>query len=144
MHAAAQPLCDIDRTVMRVKMSSREPLANLFSKGFDKPSDLLCCAFGLRSTEIDAYFALISGPKTVKNIADRIGRDRSTVQRVLKKLKKMGLIDTEERTFDRGGYYYVYRAISTEEVRQEILARLEQWYDETRRFLLEPWPDPPG
>jgi predicted transcriptional regulator len=130
--------------LMRLKMSTRDSLANLFSKGFENPSDLLCCAFGLRSTEIDTYFALISGPKTVKEIASRIGRDRSTVQRVLPKLKKKGLIESEERTFDRGGYYLVYRAISTEEVREEILAKLEHWYEETRRFLLDPWPEPPS
>ncbi len=117
-------------------------MANLFSKGFENPSDLLCCAFGLRSTEIDAYFALISGPKTVKEIASRIGRDRSTVQRVIQKLVNKGLIESEERTFDRGGFYHVYRAISPDEVREEILTRLERWYEETRRFLLDPWPEP--
>jgi predicted transcriptional regulator len=130
-------------TLMRMKMSSQDSLANLFNKGFENPSDLLCCAFGLRSTEIDTYFALISGPKTVKEIASRIGRDRSTVQRVLPKLKEKGLIESEERALKRGGNYFVYRAVSTEEVREEILAKLEHWYEETRRFLLDPWPEPP-
>lgn len=125
-------------------MSARDPLANLFTKGFENPSDLLCCAFGLRSTEIDTYFALVSGPKTVKQIATLIGRDRSTVQRVIQKLVKKGLIEGEERAFDRGGTYNVYSAISPDEVREEILARLERWYEETRRFLLDPWPEPPG
>ena len=123
-------------------MSSNAILADLFSKSFEKPSDLLCCAFGLRNTEIDVYFSLISGPKTVKNIATRIDRDRSTVQRVLASLKDKGLVEMDEQTFDRGGYYYVYRAISTDTVRGEILARLDRWYNETRRFLLEPWADP--
>ena len=119
-------------------------MANLFTKGFENPSDLLCCAFGLRSTEIDTYFALVSGPKTVKQIASLIGRDRSTVQRVIQKLVKKGLIEGEERTFDRGGTYNVYCAISPDEVRGEILARLERWYEETRRFLLNPWPESPS
>ncbi|MFW9967666.1 MAG: helix-turn-helix domain-containing protein [Candidatus Thorarchaeota archaeon] len=123
-------------------MSSNAILADLFSKSFEKPSDLLCCAFGLRNTEIDVYFSLISGPKTVKEIATRIDRDRSTVQRVLASLKDKGLVEMDEQTFERGGYYYVYRAISTETVRGEILARLDRWYNETRRFLLEPWADP--
>ncbi|MFW9846598.1 MAG: helix-turn-helix domain-containing protein [Candidatus Thorarchaeota archaeon] len=123
-------------------MSSKAPLADLFSKSFEKPSDLLCCAFGLRDTEIDVYFSLISGPKTVRNIATMINKDRSTVQRVLSSLKDKGLVEMNEKTFERGGYFYVYRALSTDAVREEILARLERWYTETRRFLLEPWTDP--
>jgi len=60
----------------------------------------------------------------------------------LASLKDKGLVEMDEQTFDRGGYYYVYRAISTDTVRGEILARLDRWYNETRRFLLEPWADP--
>ena len=122
-------------------MTTREALIGLFDKGFDKPSDLLCCAFGLRSTEIDAFFSLFSGPKTVREIASQVNRERSTVQRVLKRLHKKGLVEQEEQTFDRGGYYYVYRAVSTKEVRDQILSQLERWYRETRRFLLESWPE---
>jgi predicted transcriptional regulator len=125
-----------------IQMSSKAPLADLFSKSFEKPSDLLCCAFGLRDTEIDVYFSLITGPKTVKEIAVRIDRDRSTVQRVLTSLKDKGLVEMNEQTFERGGYYHIYRAISSDSVRGEILARLDRWYKETRRFLLEPWADP--
>ncbi|MHA1924624.1 MAG: helix-turn-helix domain-containing protein [Candidatus Thorarchaeota archaeon] len=95
----------------------------------------------MRDTEIDVYFSLITGPKTVKEIATRIDRDRSTVQRVLASLKDKGLVEMNEQTFERGGYYYVYRAISTDSVRSEILARLDRWYKKTRRFLLEPWGD---
>ncbi len=125
------------------KMTAREALIGLFDKGFDKPSDLLCCAFGLRNTEIDAFFSLLSGPKTVREISTQVNRERSTVQRVLKRLHKKGLVEQEGRTFDRGGYYYVYRAVSTKDVRDQILSQLERWYNETRRFLLESWPEKP-
>ncbi len=125
-------------------MTSRDPLDNLFSKRFDKPSDLLCCAFGLRDSEIDTYFALMSGEKTVEEIAQMIDRDRTTVQRVLKKLHKKGLVKRKSETFDRGGYYYVYNAISTGTVRKRILKQLDDWYSKTRKFLLAQWPDPPS
>jgi predicted transcriptional regulator len=140
VHAIAQPLSGATIIPLH-RMTARDALVGLFEKGFDKPSDLLCCAFGLRNTEIDAFFSLMSGPRTVKEIALKIGRDRSTIQRILTKLCQKGLVEQEERTFDRGGYYYMYRAVSSIDVRDQILSQLEEWYNQTRRFLLESWPD---
>ncbi len=123
-------------------MSTRNPLDNLFARSLERPSDLLCCAFGLRTSEIDAYFTLISGPKTVEEIAAIIKRDRSTVQRVLKKLLDSGLAIRERRFLSRGGYYFVYRAVSEEVVKSQILSMLEQWYHRIRRIISESWPAP--
>ena len=126
-----------------IAMSVREPLVGLFSKSFEKPSDLLCCAFGLRNSEIDTYFSLIDGPKTVEQISDFIGKDRSTVQRVLNKLHKKNLVDRTTHFIDRGGYYYQYSAKSTEKIRKEILNQLDEWYEATKSFLLQSWPRAP-
>ena len=120
-------------------MSARDSMVGLFNKSFDKPSDLLCCAFGLRNSELDVYFSLISGPKTVEQIAERIGKDRSTVQRVLNRLHSKGLAKREMETIDRGGYYYTYSAEETEIVRDQILTQLEEWYQATKSFLIESW-----
>jgi len=121
-------------------MSARNPMVGLFNRSFNKPSDLLCCAFGLRNSELDVYFELISGPKTVKQIAERIKRDRSTVQRVLNKLHSKGLVMRNTHKIQRGGgYYYEYSAEDTEVVREQILVQLEEWYTATKSFLLKSW-----
>ncbi len=129
--------------VFMIAMSVREPLVGLFSKSFEKPSDLLCCAFGLRNSEIDTYFSLIDGPKTVEQISEFIGKDRSTVQRVLNKLHKKNLVDRTTHFIERGGYYYQYSAKSTEKIRKEILNQLDEWYEATKSFLLQSWPRTP-
>ena len=120
-------------------MSARNPMVGLFNKSFDKPSDLLCCAFGLRNSELDVYFSLISGPKSVEQIAERIKKDRSTVQRVLNKLHSKGLARRDTHKIQRGGYYYEYSAEETEVVRDQILTQLEDWYKATKSFLIESW-----
>lgn len=120
-------------------MSARNPMVGLFNKSFNKPSDLLCCAFGLRNSELDVYFSLISGPKTVEQIAERISKDRSTVQRILNKLHSKGLAKRETHTIQRGGYYYEYSAEETDIVRDQILLQLEEWYQATKSFLMESW-----
>jgi len=120
-------------------MSARNPMVGLFNKSFNKPSDLLCCAFGLRNSELDVYFSLISGPKSVEQIAQRIKKDRSTVQRVLNKLHSKGLARRDTHKIQRGGYYYEYSAEETEVVRDQILTQLEDWYKATKSFLIESW-----
>ena len=124
-------------------MTARNPMVGLFTKNFERPSDMLCCAFGLKNSEIDAYFSLIRAPKTVENIAADINRDRSTVQRVLKKLHEKGLVIRETCHIDRGGYYFTYKAVSTKEVRNQIMTQLDEWYQTTRKFLLSSWSDSP-
>lgn len=123
----------------RTTMNASNPLVGLFQKNFEKPSDLLCCAFGLRNSELDVYFSLVSGSKTVEQIAVRIGKDRSSVQRVLNRLHSKGLVDRKSHRIERGGYFFEYTATSAEAVKVQILARLEDWYKATRRFLLESW-----
>ncbi|MGY5879623.1 MAG: helix-turn-helix domain-containing protein [Candidatus Thorarchaeota archaeon] len=120
-------------------MSDRNLMVGLFNKSFDKPSDLLCCAFGLKNSELDVYFTLISGPKTVEQIAERIGKDRSTVQRVLNKLHTKGLAKRDTHKIQRGGYFYEYSAEKSEIVRDQILVQLEEWYRATKSFLKESW-----
>ncbi|MFW9805938.1 MAG: helix-turn-helix domain-containing protein [Candidatus Thorarchaeota archaeon] len=127
-------------------MSLREPLVGLFSKEFEEPSDLLCCAFGFRDTETKTYFALIGGPKTVEQLSELphfVGKDRSTIQRVLNKLHKNSLVKRTRHFIERGGYYYEYEAISSEKVREELLSQLDEWYEATRSFLKQSWRQTP-
>jgi predicted transcriptional regulator len=124
-------------------MSASNPMVGLFNKSFNKPSDLLCCAFGLRNSELDVYFSLMSGPKSVEQIAERIGKDRSTVQRVLNKLHSKGLAKRDTRNIQRGGYYYEYSAEDSDIIRDQILQQLEEWYKATKSFLIESWTPTP-
>ncbi|TFG34990.1 MarR family transcriptional regulator [Candidatus Thorarchaeota archaeon] len=124
-------------------MNDRNQLVGLFQKSFKNPSDLLCCAFGLRNSELDVYFSLISGLNTVEDIAEKIGKDRSTVQRILNKLHAKGLVLREIQNIPRGGYFYEYRAEASETIRNQILDQLEEWYKATRSFLLESWSQKP-
>ncbi len=120
-------------------MNARNALENLFNKTFERPSDLLCCAFGLKNHEIDAYFSLLPGPRSVEEITSIVGADRSTVQRALKKLLDLNLVIRKRKEIDRGGYYFEYSAISDVAIRDQILEQLDLWYKRTRSFLLENW-----
>ncbi len=136
MHSA-QPL-SLDLQSVSV-MSRKDRISGLFSRSFSRPSELLCCVFGLNKNEIDTYFVLLTGEKTVEEVAEVIDRDRTTVQRVLTSLYKKGLARRETKYFPRGGHYFVYSAVSPEQVREVILRQLDQFYQTTKRFLSDSW-----
>ncbi|MGD2073136.1 MAG: helix-turn-helix domain-containing protein [Candidatus Thorarchaeota archaeon] len=121
-------------------MTRSKNLTGLLTQRIETHTDLMCCAFGLRECEITIYSSLIDNPMTVEDISSIICRDRSTTQRALKTLLRKGLIERDRKHMERGGYFYIYKSISSEEVHKQILAQLDQWYQDTRRFLLESWP----
>jgi predicted transcriptional regulator len=122
-------------------MKNSNPLSGLLTKNIENQTDLMCCAFGLRDCEVTIYSHLKDNPMTVEDISSVICRDRSTTQRALKSLLDKGLIERDRKLMEKGGYFYIYKSISSEAVRKQILGQLDQWYHDTRRFLLERWPE---
>lgn len=94
----------------------------------------------MKDSSAKVYFELLEGPKTVEDISVLIGRDRSVAQRYLKELVDSNLAITEKVSLDQGGYRHIYVANPSEEVKSQILQQLDDWYNETRRFLLDSWP----
>ncbi len=96
---------------------------------------LLRCALGIRFTEIETYCILLDEtPLTVQEVAQRIGKSRSNVQRLLQNLVEKGLAIRQEELMGLGGYKYFYSAVSPEKMKEAITERLEQWY---QRMLQE-------
>ena len=125
-------------------MTAQNKMKGLLVSSITEPCGLLCCAFGVKNSVAKVYLELRDTPVTVEELADRLEKERSVVQRYLQELvdNDPPLALRETISLDRGGYYYVYRRNSSEEIRNEILAQLDQWYSETRKYLLETWPEP--
>jgi len=92
--------------------------------------EIMRCALGVRTTEMEAYCAIVSGgASTVQDVAERLGKSRSTAQRLLLNLVEKGLAAREERLIGLGGYQYVYRAVPPERMRAAIEENLKLWYE---------------
>ena len=98
-------------------------------------SDVMHCVLGLRSLEIDVYFNLLKGTATVKEIADGIGRNRSTIQRAIQNLVQRGFVKRRSRTLRKGGYIYVYEAVNLGTVKTLIKEALDTFYETLVKFL---------
>ena len=99
------------------------------------PEELIKCALGIKTTEIQAYCVLVNlGPITIQDATERLSKSRSTTQRLLQNLVEKGLATREEELIGLGGYKYIYRAVPPERLRESIRDTLDRWY---RRMLDE-------
>jgi predicted transcriptional regulator len=78
---------------------------------------------------------LTRGPFKADDLADRLGRDRSTVYRSLQKLVSCQVVSKETRNLDRGGYYHVYAAVPRDVLRDRLEHCVEEWHSRVRTLL---------
>ena len=92
--------------------------------------EIMRCALGVRNTEIEAYCAIVSGgASTVQEVAERLGKSRSTAQRLLQNLVEKGLARRKEHLIGLGGYQYVYNPVPPEGMKEAVKEVLERWYE---------------
>ncbi|UCC93471.1 MAG: HTH domain-containing protein [Thermoplasmata archaeon] len=98
--------------------------------------DLLRCMYNLSDMDMEALRLLLDeGPFKAEDLADRLGRDRSTVYRSLQKLVSCQVISKETRSLKRGGYYHVYAAVPREVLRERLEHCIEQWHSRVSMLL---------
>jgi len=98
--------------------------------------DLVQCAFSLSEFEITIYRKLVEvGPSRADEIAEEIGRDRSTVYRSLQKLMSCGMVFRETRSIERGGYYHVYIPISKQMMKEKLERCVDEWHQRMLSML---------
>ncbi len=102
-------------------------------------SDVMHCFLGLRTLEIDVYFSLLKGQATVKETSEALGRNRSTIQRAIQNLVQRGFAYRRTRTLRKGGYVYVYEAVSLSTLKDLIKDALDTFYKQIVTFLDRYW-----
>ncbi|MFX1255867.1 MAG: helix-turn-helix domain-containing protein [Promethearchaeota archaeon] len=84
------------------------------------PIDIFQCFFGLSGLEISVFLIVRRGINSVKDIAEIVKRNPSSVHRILRRLFQLGLFHRERIPGEGQGYYYLYTAISTEDLSLKI------------------------
>ena len=90
--------------------------------------DVLQTVFGLGGHDVRTYDAVGDAPgSTTRELADRLDRDRSNVNRSLNRLREVGLVTRGRRLLDAGGHVYQYYA-APEEMSENIISRaVDRW-----------------
>ncbi len=94
---------------------------------------ILKCAFGISCLEMEVYFTLLKNPGLdVSMIAEKLGKDNSSVYKALKNLMDRGLVKREYRILRGGGYKYVYKAADFDKFKGVAVRMLGRWLDDIK------------
>jgi len=98
--------------------------------------DLLKVLYNLSGSETQVIYYLCNNEARASKIAEELGKDRSTVQRYLSKLRTTGLIERESKVKQgKKGRYYIYRVSDKEKMKDKIEERMKEWEDEKMDVL---------
>jgi predicted transcriptional regulator len=100
--------------------------------------ELFGLLFDFSELECKVYqILLVSGNKEAREIAEKLNKDRSTVNRALKRLLEEGFVIRRRRILRSGGHAYEYTARDPGELRTHVHGRLEEWSDSAHERLEE-------
>ena len=101
--------------------------------------DVIRCLAGIKCSEMEAYFYVFAGAKTVEELAKKIDRNRSTAQRILMNLLAQGFVKRQTITKKGPGYVYEYTATPPEEIKEMLKESLEQLHFRLKNFIEKEW-----
>lgn len=93
--------------------------------------DIIACSLSLKRSEYRVFKILLRTKEnlTIAEIADKLELDRTTVQKIIKKLSEKGLIYRFQQNLDNGGYVYNYNIKDKIAVKKHIKDSLKIWYE---------------
>ncbi|QKQ98248.1 MarR family transcriptional regulator [Candidatus Nanohaloarchaea archaeon] len=99
---------------------------------------LLKVLYNLSSSETEVLYYLCDNEARASDIAEELGKDRSTVQRYLSKLQSTGLVERESKVEEgKRGRYYIYSVPDKDEMKSKVKERMREWEEEKIEVLEE-------
>jgi len=138
MHICMQP-CLIDMS---------DSISKNLESGFCKCEFLECqfkvCPifeflFGLKCTHVNIYFYALQEKRTIKEIAERVKRDRTTAVRLVQSMIKQGLINKEQELLPNGGIRHIYTAIPQEILKEKLQESLINVQEAVDNLIDQDW-----
>jgi len=87
--------------------------------------------------EIKIYKILLNNSARAIEIGKILGKDRSTIQRCLKKLVDCRMVKRKKKLIKGGGFYYIYTAVPIENLKKWLNKCIDKWYGEMKRAINE-------
>ncbi len=98
--------------------------------------ELLKVLYNLSGSETEVMYFLCSSEARASEIAEELGKDRSTIQRYLSTLRTAGLVERESVVEEgKRGRYYIYSIPDKEELKEKIRGKMDEWKKERLEVL---------
>jgi len=91
--------------------------------------EILRCSFGLNKTELIIMKQLLKnrGEHAIEEIMKNVKKDRTTIQRSVKKLFEKELINRRQINLEKGGYIFVYSAKPKRQLKEKVYKIFESF-----------------
>ena len=101
--------------------------------------DLVQCNYNLNDSEYLVFGELMKSKSglSVKEIVEKVEKDRTTVQKILSKLLKRGLLMKRQMNLERG-FMFVYFSKNKQEIIEDVEKNVESYFESLRESL-EKW-----
>ncbi len=105
---------------------------------FDYES-IIKCTFSLSDSELKVFLTLMKceSEECVNIIADKLNRDRSTIQKIILKLVEKNLVEKKKSNLEEGGYIFYYSPKSKSEIKKQMLQSIEVWHSNVKKEILK-------
>jgi predicted transcriptional regulator len=101
---------------------------------------ILHCSFGLNKTEISILKHLLStkNEETIEEIMKEVSKDRTTVQRAVKRLFEKELIKRRQLNLGKGGYQFIYSSKPKSELKEKVF-KIFHTFEENVGAEIQKW-----
>lgn len=99
--------------------------------------EIIKCSLNLSRSDFSIMLKLFSYKDFLssKEISDKVSLDITTVQRTLKKLYEKGIINRKQINLETGGYAYIYKIKSKDELKNQITEIIEKWSETVKKEI---------
>ncbi len=100
--------------------------------------DIIRCSFDLNKTEYLVLIFLLrhKSEYSTSDIASKLNKDRTTVQKAIKSLIEKDLIFRRQINLSSGGYVYYYSIKDKEKLKKRVLTLIDNWADSAKRTII--------
>lgn len=96
--------------------------------------DLIKCSFDLSKTDYVIFEFLIrsEGDFSVRQLAEKLDFERSSVQKSIKDLTKRNLVIRRQLNLDQGGYKFYYSINNKDDIKKRIENIIDGWHKKVK------------
>lgn len=100
-------------------------------------NSIIKCSFSLSDAELKVFKEIVFSDNAinVNELADKIDRDRSTVQKIILRLCEKNLVEKKKQILEEGGIIYYYIPKSKSSLKKEMLINVNVWHDSVRKEI---------
>lgn len=87
------------------------------------------CSFDMNKTDYKLFLFLINKKRelTTNQISEKIGLDRTSIQKSIKRLVEKTLVLRSQTNLEKGGYLFSYKIKDKELIKKQILDIINSW-----------------